>query len=147
MGMIIKWKISCFRHEELSSGTSNPESADELLHESEAAEANKPIVKRNNWATSLRKVKDALFSAMDKPWTVYHGLQRPYYRLTLLWVVSFWFVGSWMIPFGAHISGFSKESLTSQRTSFVQPPNRCNRRPRRNLNPPPMLIPFSPLAI
>lgn len=33
-------------------------------------------------------------------------------QVTLLWVVSFWFVGSWMIPFGAHVVGFSKESLT-----------------------------------
>lgn len=32
--------------------------------------------------------------------------------MTLLWILSFWFVGSWMIPFGAHIVGFSKESLT-----------------------------------
>ncbi|KAL3652741.1 hypothetical protein CASFOL_002422 [Castilleja foliolosa] len=106
-----KWKISCFRHEELSSGTPNPDSADELLHESETAEINKPIVERSNWATSLIKVKDALVSAMDKPWTV-PWTAETILQVTLLWVVSFWFVGSWMIPFGAHISGFSKESLT-----------------------------------
>lgn len=33
-------------------------------------------------------------------------------QVTLLWVVSFWFVGSWMIPFAAHLAGFNKESLT-----------------------------------
>lgn len=30
----------------------------------------------------------------------------------LLWIASFWFVGSWIIPFLAHIAGFRKESLT-----------------------------------
>ncbi|RWW26524.1 hypothetical protein GW17_00009081 [Ensete ventricosum] len=30
----------------------------------------------------------------------------------LLWIASFWFVGSWIIPFLAHAAGFSKESLT-----------------------------------
>ncbi|KAI3468667.1 hypothetical protein Pfo_025330 [Paulownia fortunei] len=106
-----KWKISCFRHEELSSGTPNPESADELLHESEKAEISKPSVERRNWATSLRKVVDALFRVIGKPWTV-PWTAETILQVTLLWIVSFWFVGSWMIPFGAHIVGFSKESLT-----------------------------------
>lgn len=30
----------------------------------------------------------------------------------LLWIASFWFVGSWIIPFLAHTAGFSKSSLT-----------------------------------
>ncbi|KAJ6815494.1 uncharacterized protein M6B38_133340 [Iris pallida] len=30
----------------------------------------------------------------------------------LLWIAFFWFVGSWIIPFLAHASGFSKDSLT-----------------------------------
>ncbi|PKU74007.1 hypothetical protein MA16_Dca011863 [Dendrobium catenatum] len=30
----------------------------------------------------------------------------------LLWIASFWFVGSWIVPFLAHAAGFSKESLT-----------------------------------
>ena len=33
-------------------------------------------------------------------------------QVTLLWFASFWFVGSWMIPFGAYMLGCSKESLT-----------------------------------
>ncbi|KAK6158293.1 hypothetical protein DH2020_005607 [Rehmannia glutinosa] len=143
-----KWKISCFRHEESSSGTPNPESADELLHESEKAEINKPVVDRRNWATSLREVRipfpcfmvcfgsniikpvllwldsmpdagwlsglrvaDAMFRAIGKPWTV-PWTADTILQVTLLWIVSFWFVGSWMIPFGAHIVGFSKDSLT-----------------------------------
>jgi len=30
----------------------------------------------------------------------------------LLWIASFWFVGSWIIPFLSHAAGFSKASLT-----------------------------------
>lgn len=33
-------------------------------------------------------------------------------QVMLLWVAAFWFIGSWVIPFAAHIAGFSKESLT-----------------------------------
>lgn len=33
-------------------------------------------------------------------------------QVMLLWVVSFWFIGSWVIPFAAHVAGFNKESLT-----------------------------------
>jgi membrane protease YdiL (CAAX protease family) len=29
-----------------------------------------------------------------------------------LWIASFWFVGSWIVPFLAHTAGFRKESLT-----------------------------------
>lgn len=30
----------------------------------------------------------------------------------LLWIASFWLVGSWIIPFLAHVVGFRKETLT-----------------------------------
>ncbi|MBA0709293.1 hypothetical protein Golax_024331 [Gossypium laxum] len=33
-------------------------------------------------------------------------------QVMLLWFAAFWFIGSWMIPFAAHMAGFSKESLT-----------------------------------
>ncbi|KAL7159997.1 hypothetical protein ABFS83_01G065100 [Erythranthe nasuta] len=106
-----KWKISCFRHEEFSSDTPNPEPADELLHESEKAEINKPNIERRNWAANPREVVDALFRVIGKPWTV-PWTAETILQVTLLWIISFWFVGSWMIPFGAHVVGFSKESLT-----------------------------------
>ncbi|KAI3453772.1 hypothetical protein Pfo_010435 [Paulownia fortunei] len=106
-----KWKISCFRHEEISSDSPNPESAEEVLHESDKSDIRKPNVEKRNWATSLREVVDALFSVTGKPWTV-PWTAETILQVTLLWIVSFWFVGSWMIPFGAHIVGVSKESLT-----------------------------------
>uniref|UniRef100_J3MEI3 CAAX prenyl protease 2/Lysostaphin resistance protein A-like domain-containing protein n=1 Tax=Oryza brachyantha TaxID=4533 RepID=J3MEI3_ORYBR len=30
----------------------------------------------------------------------------------ILWIATFWFVGSWIVPFLAHAAGFSKETLT-----------------------------------
>ncbi|THG06739.1 hypothetical protein TEA_005705 [Camellia sinensis var. sinensis] len=57
------------------------------------------------------KAADAVFRAIGKPWTV-PWTAETILQVTLLWIVAFWFVGSWMIPFGAHIAGFSKESLT-----------------------------------
>lgn len=33
-------------------------------------------------------------------------------QVMLLWIASFWFVGSWIVPFLAHAAGFSKDSLT-----------------------------------
>lgn len=33
-------------------------------------------------------------------------------QVMLLWILSFWFVGSWIVPFVAHAAGFNKSSLT-----------------------------------
>ena len=33
-------------------------------------------------------------------------------QVMLLWVVAFWFIGSWMVPFAAHLAGVNRESLT-----------------------------------
>lgn len=32
--------------------------------------------------------------------------------MTLLWVASFWFIGTWLVPFAVHLSGFSRDSLS-----------------------------------
>ncbi|OEL35771.1 hypothetical protein BAE44_0003209 [Dichanthelium oligosanthes] len=33
-------------------------------------------------------------------------------QVMILWIATFWFVGSWIVPFLAHAAGFSKETLT-----------------------------------
>ncbi|XP_057786808.1 uncharacterized protein LOC131004202 [Salvia miltiorrhiza] len=106
-----KWKISCFRHEESSPDSPNSESAGELLHETEKSEINSPTVEKRSWGTSLKEAVDVLFKVIGKPWSV-PWTAETILQVTLLWILSFWFVGSWLIPFGAHIVGFSKESLT-----------------------------------
>jgi membrane protease YdiL (CAAX protease family) len=33
-------------------------------------------------------------------------------QVMILWIATFWFVGSWIVPFLAHSAGFSRETLT-----------------------------------
>ncbi|XP_075508539.1 uncharacterized protein LOC142545312 [Primulina tabacum] len=106
-----KWKISCFRHEEFLSGSPNPDSGEKIPHESEKSEISKPNIEKRNWATNLREAVDALLKVIGRRWTV-PWTAETILQVTLLWIMSFWFIGSWMIPFAAHITGFSRESLT-----------------------------------
>ncbi|KAL7254149.1 hypothetical protein ACSBR1_008530 [Camellia fascicularis] len=52
---------------------------------------------------------DAVFSA--EPWTV-PWTAKTILQVMLLWIASFWSVGSWIIPFLAQTAGFRKESLS-----------------------------------
>ncbi|KAK4400912.1 hypothetical protein Sango_1197300 [Sesamum angolense] len=105
----------------------NSSSAKEILHELDEAEI-KPNVEEetgnlHGQVSVLRRVcklghgtsfqvLDTFFGEIGKPWTV-PWTAETILQVTLLWIISFWFVGSWMIPFGApHIFGVSKESLT-----------------------------------
>ncbi|KAL6979529.1 hypothetical protein U1Q18_021190 [Sarracenia purpurea var. burkii] len=107
-----KWKISCFRHEDFTSGDPKPELVDDnICEELVKPELDKPSAKTRDWISSLKEAANALFRAIGKPWTV-PWTAETILQVTLLWIATFWFVGSWMIPFGAHMAGFSKESLT-----------------------------------
>ncbi|PSS09352.1 Membrane peptidase [Actinidia chinensis var. chinensis] len=107
-----KWKILCFRQEEFPSGDPNPEHVeDNLCEELVRPELDKPKAKTRDWISSLQEVADAVLSAIGKPWTV-PWTADTILQVTLLWIATFWFVGSWMIPFVAHMLGFSKDSLT-----------------------------------
>ncbi|KAG9132894.1 hypothetical protein Leryth_014837 [Lithospermum erythrorhizon] len=107
-----RWKVSCFRNEESSSGSSKPELPGDFLHqESDKPETDTPTTDKRNWISILGQASDAVFKVFGKPWTV-PWTAETIIQVMLLWIVSFWFVGSWVIPFAAHIIGFSKESLT-----------------------------------
>lgn len=107
-----KWKISCFRHEDSSSETPKSESIDDILSgELVKPEFNKPSTVQKDWASSFREAADVILRVIGKPWVV-PWTSETILQVMLLWIVSFWFVGSWMIPFTAHVVGFSKESLT-----------------------------------
>ncbi|XP_031272809.1 uncharacterized protein LOC116131287 [Pistacia vera] len=107
-----KWKISCFRREEISPESSKPEFIEHLLPE----ELVKPEVEKSksgkrDWASTLREASDAVLRAIGSRWTV-PWTAETILQVMLLWVAAFWFIGSWVIPFAAHIAGFSKDSLT-----------------------------------
>ncbi|THF96258.1 hypothetical protein TEA_000196 [Camellia sinensis var. sinensis] len=105
-----KWQISCFRHEDTSSEFLEPENVDdklpEILVNPEFEQSN---IGYDDWASSLRKAADVVFIA--EPWTV-PWTAKTILQVMLLWIASFWLVGSWIIPFLAHSAGFRKESLT-----------------------------------
>ncbi|KAL4363117.1 hypothetical protein GQ457_04G037590 [Hibiscus cannabinus] len=107
-----KWKFSCFRHEGFSP--ENPKSeyiehfrSEELVQ----PELKKPSAGKRDWKSALREAADAVSGAVGSRWTV-PWTAETILQVMLLWVAAFWFIGSWMIPFAAHVSGFSKESLT-----------------------------------
>ncbi|GAV85098.1 Abi domain-containing protein [Cephalotus follicularis] len=105
-------KISCFRHEEFASQSEKSESFEHF----EPEELVKPefdnsgAVKKD-WTLIVREAANAVFKAIGSRWTV-PWTAETILQVMLLWVASFWFIGSWMIPFAAHMAGLNKESLT-----------------------------------
>ncbi|KAH9719339.1 CAAX amino terminal protease family protein [Citrus sinensis] len=101
-----KWKISCFRHEEISPENSKPESIEHFVQD----ELVKPEIDQSNsikrdWATTLREAADGVLRAIGSRWTV-PWTAETILQVMLLWVAAFWFIGSWVIPFAAHVAGF-----------------------------------------
>lgn len=103
------WRFSCFKHDESSLDYTFSETAEEILPgeivEPEITQSNV----QHNWVSNLQKAADAVFSA--EPWTV-PWTAKTILQVMLLWIASFWLVGSWIIPFVAHTAGFRKETLT-----------------------------------
>ncbi|KAL8224008.1 hypothetical protein R6Q57_019483 [Mikania cordata] len=64
---------------------------------------------KHNWVTNIKKAADAILRA--EPWAV-PWTAKTILQVMLLWITSFWLVGSWIIPFVAHTAGFRKECLT-----------------------------------
>ncbi|XP_010272481.1 PREDICTED: uncharacterized protein LOC104608243 [Nelumbo nucifera] len=107
-----KWKISCFKDEESSSYIPESEfSGDKLPEELVELELGQSSVVERGWVSNLQEAADAVLGILGKPWTV-PWTAETIIQVMLLWIASFWFVGSWIVPFLAHAAGFSKESLT-----------------------------------
>ncbi|XP_057967529.1 uncharacterized protein LOC131157410 isoform X2 [Malania oleifera] len=113
-----KSKFWCFRHEEYSSETPNSEFIEHILPEElvNPEELANPDIDKSSavkklWNTSLLEAADALLRVVGKPWTV-PWTAETILQVMLLWIASFWFIGSWMVPFSAHMMGFNRESLT-----------------------------------
>ncbi|MBA0646045.1 hypothetical protein Goklo_014043 [Gossypium klotzschianum] len=107
-----KWKISCFRHEGFSPENPKPEYIEHFLPEELVqTELYKSSAHRRDWKSTLKEAADAVSRAVGSGWTV-PWTAETILQVMLLWVAAFWFIGSWMIPFAAHMAGFSKESLT-----------------------------------
>ncbi|KAJ8768523.1 hypothetical protein K2173_022620 [Erythroxylum novogranatense] len=107
-----KWKVSCFRHEDFSPIKPKSDGAEHFLPEESAKpEVDNCTNVKRDWISSLREAADVGIRQIGGRWTV-PWTAETIVQVMLLWVVSFWFIGSWVIPLAAHMAGFSKESLT-----------------------------------
>ncbi|KAK8955782.1 hypothetical protein KSP40_PGU013347 [Platanthera guangdongensis] len=107
--------VTCFKYDKEKSSLSNK--SFEPVEIKSDGDLDKPELGFSASRTQhlifvFQKVINKILPVHGEPWTV------PWTADTivqmLLWIASFWFVGSWIVPFLAHAAGFSKESLTNR---------------------------------
>ncbi|KAL8248046.1 hypothetical protein R6Q59_009262 [Mikania micrantha] len=103
------WRFSCFKDENLDYD-GIPETAGDTVEQEP-----KRLDVKHHWPLKLRKAVDVIFSA--EPWTV-PWTAKTIIQVMLLWIASFWLVGSWIIPFLGHIAGLRKDTLTYRGQAF-----------------------------
>ncbi|KAG9448423.1 hypothetical protein H6P81_014551 [Aristolochia fimbriata] len=107
-----EWKISCFVPHDPSSSVNKSEfpgnKAPEKLVKPQFDQSKEEC---NCWIRNFQKAVNSFFRNHGEAWTV-PWTAETVLQVMLLWISSFWFVGSWIIPFLAHSAGFSKETLT-----------------------------------
>lgn len=123
------WHVSCFRNGQDGPTTSDEGDDFKYVAQSQSsggAEVKKEEVsslngeqeqnlKDDDWFLQLQKIKENLLGRIVKfqterwivPWT-----GQTIAQVMILWIATFWFVGSWIVPLLAHAAGFSKETLT-----------------------------------
>nr|GMD02289.1 Membrane peptidase [Ipomoea batatas] len=106
-----RWRLSCSRREDTSLESVNYESVDDDIPQVVNSEFDQPNNAKSDLVFHLKKAFHAVLHI--EPWTVPWTV-RTIVQVMLLWIASFWLVGSWIIPFLAHSAGFRKESLTYQ---------------------------------
>lgn len=94
----------------------------EVIEEVYSEEHVKPKIDSSNVVgkdrfSVIKKAADAVFGTIGNRWTV-PWTGETILQVMLLWIASFWFVVSWMIPFAAHVAGFSKDTLTYRGQAF-----------------------------
>ncbi|KAK6935454.1 Type II CAAX prenyl endopeptidase Rce1-like [Dillenia turbinata] len=108
-----RWKkISCFRHEDFEAENRESEFREEIrddklirLHSSKSSSEEK------NLFQNLQEAVKSLFRDTGQPWEVPWTAETTV-QVMLIWIASFWLLGSWVIPFAAHMAGFNRGSLT-----------------------------------
>ncbi|XP_054786688.1 uncharacterized protein LOC129292961 isoform X1 [Prosopis cineraria] len=105
-----KWRFSCYRHENSSSEVRSSE----LIEDEFSEDLVKPNCDQSkdlnrDWLSNIHRGANAILGM--EPWTV-PWTEKTIVQVMLLWIASFWLVGSWIVPFLAYTAGFRKESLT-----------------------------------
>ncbi|XP_062228927.1 uncharacterized protein LOC133926821 [Phragmites australis] len=122
-------RLSCFRHDQdgpttsdddggfkyvAQSGNSGGTEAKEEEVESSSGEQERNF-KDGGWFVQVQKIKEnfqgRILRFQQERWTV-PWTGETIAQVMILWIATFWLVGSWIVPFLAHAAGFSKETLT-----------------------------------
>lgn len=112
LGWRVDHRVLCFKDAENSYfGDNGGIEFGELPEELENPNSNKPGPENKNWIFNILEIANRSFTIRTEPWTV-PWTAETIIQVMLLWISSFWFVGSWIIPFLAHAAGFSKASLS-----------------------------------
>ncbi|KAK3132982.1 hypothetical protein QOZ80_6AG0530420 [Eleusine coracana subsp. coracana] len=127
-----EWRLvhaSCFRPDQDEPTTSDDgrgfnylvqsESSSAMDAKEEGAQSSSGEEERNSneggWFIRVQKIKENLEGQIlrfqTERWTV-PWTGETIAQVMLLWIATFWLVGSWIVPFLAHAAGFSKETLT-----------------------------------
>ncbi|ESW15500.1 hypothetical protein PHAVU_007G077200 [Phaseolus vulgaris] len=105
-----KWRFLCYRHENSSSEINGSELKDDKLAEDLVKlEGDQSDDLKKDWFAAIHEVITVIHNV--EPWTV-PWTAKTIVQVMLLWIASFWFVGSWIVPFLAYTAGFRKDSLT-----------------------------------
>ncbi|KAL5069774.1 hypothetical protein RYX36_020661 [Vicia faba] len=102
-----KWRVLCFKHEDVPSETNGSEFKEDKL--SEDFIKFKEDDESKDWLAALHTILNSVFGV--EPWKV-PWTAKTIVQVMLLWIASFWLVGSWIVPFLAYTAGFRKESLS-----------------------------------
>ncbi|KAJ4808356.1 CAAX amino terminal protease family protein [Rhynchospora pubera] len=111
-----RWRlrpVSCYKNseEESPSNGTDYNFIDSQNSNSSESTPEEPDTKRKHWFSRLYEVVGMSSSVDNNGWAV-PWTAKTIIQVMLLWVASFWLVGSWIIPFLAHWAGFNKQSLT-----------------------------------
>ncbi|KAI5400309.1 uncharacterized protein LOC127091840 [Lathyrus oleraceus] len=104
-----KWGVLCFKHENIPSETNASDFKEDKLSEDLIKlkgddDAAKDFKK--DWLAALHTIVLGV-EPWKVPWTA-----KTIVQVMLLWIASFWLVGSWIVPFLAYTAGFRKETLS-----------------------------------
>ncbi|XP_004496505.1 uncharacterized protein [Cicer arietinum] len=105
-----KRRVLCFRHENIPSETNGSEFKEDKLSEDLVkfkGDHSKHLKK--DWLASLHTIINTVLDV--EPWKV-PWTAKTIIQVMLLWIASFWLVGSWIVPFLAYVAGFRKDSLS-----------------------------------
>ncbi|CAK8573431.1 unnamed protein product [Lathyrus sativus] len=108
-----KWRVLCFKHENIPSETNDSELKEDKLSEDlikfKGDDDDEAKDLKKDWLAALHTIINTVLGV--EPWKV-PWTAKTIVQVMLLWIASFWLVGSWIVPFLAYTAGFRKETLS-----------------------------------